>query len=71
MQHQLLHMRRAVQGREFRKGIYKASFLLHRFQNYRSNVIIIIVMCRRVRVTKLTSSSSDDWIYWHFGYNLF
>jgi hypothetical protein len=21
-------------------------------------------------VTKITSSSSDDWIYWHFGYTL-
>jgi hypothetical protein len=23
-----------------------------------------------VRVIKLTGSSSDDWIYWHFGYDL-
>jgi hypothetical protein len=22
-----------------------------------------------VRVTKITGSSSDDWIYWHFGYS--
>jgi hypothetical protein len=22
----------------------------------------------RVHVTKITGSSSDDWIYWHFGY---
>jgi hypothetical protein len=27
-----------------------------------------IVTYRVVRVTKLTDSSSDDWIYWHFGY---
>jgi hypothetical protein len=29
-----------------------------------------IVTYRVVCVTKLTGSSSDDWIYWHFGYNL-
>jgi hypothetical protein len=23
------------------------------------------VTCRVVRVTRMTSSSSDDWIYWH------
>jgi hypothetical protein len=23
-----------------------------------------------VRVTKITGSRSDDWIYWHVGYNL-
>jgi hypothetical protein len=28
-------------------------------------------MCRVVRVTKLTGSSLDDWIYWHFGCNIF
>jgi hypothetical protein len=26
-----------------------------------------IVACRVVRATKITGSSSDDWIYWHFG----
>jgi hypothetical protein len=25
---------------------------------------------RGVCVTKITGSSSDDWIYWHFGYTL-
>jgi hypothetical protein len=29
-----------------------------------------IVTYRRVRVTIMTGSSSDDWFYWHFGYNL-
>jgi hypothetical protein len=29
------------------------------------------VMCRGVRVTKLTGSSSDDWIYYHSGYYKF
>jgi hypothetical protein len=29
-----------------------------------------IVTCRVVRVTKITGSRSDDWIYWHFGYSL-
>jgi hypothetical protein len=29
-----------------------------------------IVRCRVVRVTKMTGSTSDDWIYEHFGYNL-
>jgi hypothetical protein len=29
---------------------------------------IRIVTCRRVRVTIMTGSNSDDWIYWHFGY---
>jgi hypothetical protein len=28
-------------------------------------------MCMAVCVTKITVSSSDDWIYWHFGYNLY
>jgi hypothetical protein len=28
------------------------------------------VKCRVVRVTKTTGSSSDDWIYYHFGYKL-
>jgi hypothetical protein len=27
-----------------------------------------IATCRMVRVTIVTGSSSDDWIYWHFGY---
>jgi hypothetical protein len=27
-----------------------------------------IVTCRMVRATKMTGSSSDDWIYWHLGY---
>jgi hypothetical protein len=26
--------------------------------------------CMGVGVTKITGSSSDDWIYWHFGYSL-
>jgi hypothetical protein len=29
-----------------------------------------IVTRRRVNVMIITGSSSDDWIYWHFGYNL-
>jgi hypothetical protein len=29
-----------------------------------------IVTCTVVRMTKMMGSSSDDWIYWHFGYNL-
>jgi hypothetical protein len=29
-----------------------------------------IVTCTVVRVTKITGSSSDVWIYWHFGYTL-
>jgi hypothetical protein len=28
------------------------------------------VTCRVVRVTRMTGSSSDDWIYWHFSYSL-
>jgi hypothetical protein len=28
------------------------------------------VTCRVVRVTKITGSSSDDWIYYHLGYSL-
>jgi hypothetical protein len=28
------------------------------------------VTCRVARVTIKTGSSSDDWIYWHFGYSL-
>jgi hypothetical protein len=31
---------------------------------------VCIVTCRAVRVRRITGSSSDDWIYWHFGYNL-
>jgi hypothetical protein len=27
-----------------------------------------IFTCRGVRVTKISGSISDDWIYWHFGY---
>jgi hypothetical protein len=30
-----------------------------------------IVTCRVARVTRMTGSSLDDWIYWHFGYKLF
>jgi hypothetical protein len=30
--------------------------------------VINIVTCRVVRMTIMTGSSSDDWIYWHFGY---
>jgi hypothetical protein len=29
-----------------------------------------IVTCRGVRVTTITGSSSDDWIYWQLGYTL-
>jgi hypothetical protein len=29
-----------------------------------------VVTCRRVHVAIVTGSTSDDWIYWHFGYNL-
>jgi hypothetical protein len=29
----------------------------------------IIVTCMGVPMTKITGSSSDDWIHWHFGYN--
>jgi hypothetical protein len=29
-----------------------------------------IVTCGTVHVTKITGSRLDDWIYWHFGYNL-
>jgi hypothetical protein len=32
--------------------------------------IINIVTCRVVRVKKITGSRSDDWIYWHFDYNI-
>jgi hypothetical protein len=32
-------------------------------------LLIGMVTCRRVRVTIMTGSSLDDWIYWHFGYN--
>jgi hypothetical protein len=31
--------------------------------------LIHIFTCKGVRVTKITGSRSDDWIYWHFGYN--
>jgi hypothetical protein len=34
------------------------------------NMKINIVTCMVVRSTKMTGSSSDDWIYWHLGYNL-
>jgi hypothetical protein len=33
-------------------------------------ILYYIVTCRRVHVTIMTGSSSDDWIYWHVGYNL-
>jgi hypothetical protein len=29
-----------------------------------------IVTCRRVRMTIMTGYRADDWIYWHFSYNL-
>jgi hypothetical protein len=29
-----------------------------------------IVTCRRVCVTQMTGTTSDDWIYWHSGYDL-
>jgi hypothetical protein len=29
-----------------------------------------IVACRGIRVTIIAGSILDDWIYWHFGYNL-
>jgi hypothetical protein len=36
------------------------------------NVHILFILSRvgGVRVTKITGSRSDDWIYWHFIYNL-
>jgi hypothetical protein len=33
-------------------------------------ILLHIVTCRMVRVMIMTGSSSDDWIYWHFDYNL-
>jgi uncharacterized metal-binding protein len=33
-------------------------------------LLLHIVVCTGVHVTKITGSRSDDWIYWHFGYNL-
>jgi hypothetical protein len=36
-----------------------------------NSVGIYIVTCGGgVRETKMKGSRSDDWIYWHFGYNL-
>jgi hypothetical protein len=35
----------------------------------RTHVLLYTVTCRRVRVMIMTGSRSDDWIYWHFGYN--
>jgi hypothetical protein len=35
-----------------------------------TSLVLIILTRVWVRVTKITGSSSDDWIYWHFGYNL-
>jgi hypothetical protein len=32
--------------------------------------VVTSVTCMGVRVTKITGWRSDDWIYWHFGYNL-
>jgi hypothetical protein len=34
------------------------------------NKLIYTVTCKGLRVTKITGSGSDYWIYWHFGYNL-
>jgi hypothetical protein len=39
-------------------------------ETYMYNVLCNIFTCRVVRVTIITDSSSDDWFYWHFGYNL-
>jgi hypothetical protein len=35
------------------------------------NIVCLYIYCHvyRVRVTKITGSISDDWIYYHFGYN--
>jgi hypothetical protein len=33
-------------------------------------VLICTVTCKVLRVAKIKGSRSDDWIYWHFGYNL-
>jgi hypothetical protein len=41
-------------------------FLFH----YITTFDYCIVTCRGVRVTKITGSRLDDWIYWHFGYTL-
>jgi hypothetical protein len=49
--------------------------------SFRLRVAILVVIVQKyvsdeyfvtrrvVRVTKITGSRSDDWIYWHFGYN--
>jgi hypothetical protein len=33
-----------------------------------NRVLSILSRVGGERVTKITGSSSDDWIYWHFGY---
>jgi hypothetical protein len=38
--------------------------------NVQINLLFIIVTSRGERVTEITDSSSNDWIYWHFGYKL-
>jgi hypothetical protein len=42
---------------------------LHAWAKPAQNVVDIVT-CRLVQVTKLTGSSLDDWIYWHFSYGL-
>jgi hypothetical protein len=40
----------------------------------RATTVIVVeyntAKCMGVCVTKITGSSSDDWVYWHFGYSL-
>jgi hypothetical protein len=45
---------------QFQKSIF---WTLESTVNWNNNVT-----CRVVRLTKMTGSSSDDWIFWHLGY---
>jgi hypothetical protein len=62
-------------NRVFYKAIYQ-NCLGNRYYkkanqtNERNQIQYNIAACRGVRVTKITGSRTDDWIYSYFGYNL-
>jgi hypothetical protein len=41
------------------------------FLDFISCILLYIVTCSVLRATKMTGSSLDHWICWHFGYTLF
>jgi hypothetical protein len=49
----------------FVKMIWFSDKLKHLYGTF---IVINIITCRVVCVMKMTGSSSDDWIYWHFSY---